>query len=129
GQTVPVPKFEVASIRPCTENLAPGMRSGGGGPLSTSPGHLSVNCQTVKGLIQAAYVIFATGSRRSLDTLQSTTIEGGPDWITTERYTIEAKAEGEPTSVVMHGPMLQALLEDRFKLRIRHETRDVPVYA
>jgi uncharacterized protein (TIGR03435 family) len=29
----------------------------------------------------------------------------------------------------MHGPMLQALLEDRFKLRVHRETRDVPVYA
>jgi len=29
----------------------------------------------------------------------------------------------------MMGPMLQALLEDRFKLRIRRENREVPVYA
>ena len=29
----------------------------------------------------------------------------------------------------MQGPMLQALLEDRFKLKIRRETREVPVYV
>lgn len=30
---------------------------------------------------------------------------------------------------MMQGPMLQALLEDRFKLKIHHETREGPVYA
>jgi uncharacterized protein (TIGR03435 family) len=30
---------------------------------------------------------------------------------------------------MMQGPMLQALLEDRFKLKIRYEAREVPVYA
>ena len=29
----------------------------------------------------------------------------------------------------MQGPMLQALLEDRFKLKTHQETREVPVYA
>ena len=29
----------------------------------------------------------------------------------------------------MQGPMLQALLEDRFQLKIHRETREVPVYA
>jgi uncharacterized protein (TIGR03435 family) len=30
---------------------------------------------------------------------------------------------------MMMGPMLQSLLEDRFQLKIRRETREVPVYA
>jgi uncharacterized protein (TIGR03435 family) len=29
----------------------------------------------------------------------------------------------------MQGPMLQTLLEDRFKLKVHRETREVPVYA
>jgi uncharacterized protein (TIGR03435 family) len=29
---------------------------------------------------------------------------------------------------MLEGPMLQALLEDRFKLNIRRETREIPVY-
>ena len=29
----------------------------------------------------------------------------------------------------MRGPMLQTLLEDRFKLKIHHEAREVPAYA
>jgi uncharacterized protein (TIGR03435 family) len=35
-------------------------------------------------------------------------------------------ASGEAT---MEGPMLQALLEDRFRLKVHRETRQVPVYA
>jgi uncharacterized protein (TIGR03435 family) len=30
---------------------------------------------------------------------------------------------------MMRGPMLQALLEDRFQLKVRRETREVPAYA
>jgi uncharacterized protein (TIGR03435 family) len=29
----------------------------------------------------------------------------------------------------MNGPMLQALLEDRFKLKVHRETREIPVYV
>jgi uncharacterized protein (TIGR03435 family) len=29
---------------------------------------------------------------------------------------------------MMRGPMLRALLEDRFALKIRRETREMPVY-
>jgi uncharacterized protein (TIGR03435 family) len=39
------------------------------------------------------------------------------------------KAEGNPRLEIMNGPMLQTLLEDRFRLTIHRETRDVPVYA
>ena len=37
--------------------------------------------------------------------------------------------KGSPGQEMMRGPMLQALLEDRFKLKIHQETREVPVYA
>ena len=52
------PKFEAASIKPCRTGMPDGARSGGG---NSSPGRLNVECQTVKGLIQAAYVIFVNG--------------------------------------------------------------------
>ena len=55
-------------------------------------------------------------------------ISGGPSWINSERYTILAKAEGTPSQPMMRGPMLRALLEDRFRLKIRPETREVRVY-
>jgi uncharacterized protein (TIGR03435 family) len=56
-------------------------------------------------------------------------VEGGPAWIHSARYQIEAKADGPQSQGMMQGPMLQALLEDRFKLKIRREARDVPAYA
>jgi uncharacterized protein (TIGR03435 family) len=55
-------------------------------------------------------------------------ISGGPSWMDTELYTIRAKAEGTPTDQEMRGPMLQALLEERFKLRMRRELKQERVY-
>jgi len=52
-------------------------------------------------------------------------IVGGPSWADSERYDIEAKA---PEGATQFQPMLQSLLEDRFKLRIHKETKDLPVY-
>jgi uncharacterized protein (TIGR03435 family) len=56
-------------------------------------------------------------------------IEGAPGWIESERYRINAKAEGPASLGMMREPMLQALLEDRFKVKVHHETRELPVYA
>jgi uncharacterized protein (TIGR03435 family) len=55
-------------------------------------------------------------------------ISGGPDWVASDRYDIHAKAEGDPSGKQMTGPMLQALLEDRFKLKLHRESRQLPVY-
>src|SRR5262249_13638552 len=55
-------------------------------------------------------------------------IEGVPSWADSERYTIEAKSEGNPGAGVMRGPMLQALLAERFALRIHRETREGRAY-
>jgi uncharacterized protein (TIGR03435 family) len=55
-------------------------------------------------------------------------IKGSPTWINSERYTIDAKADGPQSRETMLGPMMQKLLEDRFKLKIHCETKEVPVY-
>src|SRR5262247_1011294 len=52
-------------------------------------------------------------------------VVGGPSWVDTDRYDIEAKSEGPQAPLQ---PMLQAMLEDRFKLKVHRETRDLPVY-
>jgi uncharacterized protein (TIGR03435 family) len=44
-------------------------------------------------------------------------------------YRVDATTNGNPSMEMMKGPMLQALLEDRFKLKIHRETRQGPVYA
>ena len=90
-----------------------------------------MNCETVKDLIRDAYDLLANGhlprgtiSRNS----RTVPIEGGPGWINSERYYIDAKAEGPQTQEMMRGPMMRTLLEDRFKLKIRRGTRQGQVY-
>ncbi len=130
AQPAPSPKFEVASIRPCEDGNSAGRSAGGPGsssPASSSPGRLTVPCRTVKRLIERAYLEFADGRVHVWP--EQISIEGGPPWIDSRSYRIEAKAEGPQSRGTMNGPMLQALLEDRFKLRLHRETREVPVYA
>ncbi len=126
AQSGPRPQFEVASIRRCDDNVAPGGR--GGGLPSFSPGRMTINCITVQGLIDAAYVMYADGRNPNLLRLTRPPIEGGPGWIDSERYTINAKAEDNATAYVMEGPLMQTLLENRFQLKIHRETREIPVY-
>ncbi len=121
-----VPRFDVASVRPC--QAEPG-RLMGGGP--TSPGRLIINCTPLVderslGLIQRAYVRFAQGRAGLINIIP---IVGGPAWMRSEHFQIQANAEGQPSAALMQGPMLQALLEDRFKLRLHRETRQMPVYG
>lgn len=52
---------------------------------------------------------------------------GWPSWAS-DRFEVEAKAEGNPTEEQMWA-MVRSLLEDRFKLRTHVETRELPVYA
>jgi bla regulator protein blaR1 len=121
-----VPKFDVVSVKPCKE-----IPAGRGGRGDGSPGRLHVNCETVKNLIRDAYDLLANGHLwRGLISNNSRTvpIEGGPGWINSERYYIDAKAEGPQTDEMMRGPMMRTLLEDRFQLKIRREMRQGPVY-
>ena len=143
-KTAATPKFEVASVKPCSEgDLIRGGRKGGrggGGTLDWSPGRLSVNCRPVDFLIRRAYIWYPTGKPFAIDPytgldirpsgrILNQEIQGSPGWVSSARYTIDAKAEGPASREMMLGPMMQALLEDRFQLKIRHETKDVPVYV
>jgi len=128
-----IPKFEVASIRLCGSG-DPGGKNGGGarggagpGGPANSPDRLSMNCQSLRNLIRTAYALYPDGHRVMPG--RTPPLEGGPGWIDSERYQITAKAEGTPGQDMMRGPMLQALLEDRFKVKVRRESREVPAYA
>ena len=66
-------------------------------------------------------------------------ILGGPKWLDSERFDIEAKVDGstvdqmrtlsrEQRKLQMQA-MFQQLLADRFKLAVHWETRELPVYA
>jgi uncharacterized protein (TIGR03435 family) len=122
------PKFEVASVKRCTDGGGFAGRSGGS--QRSSPGRLALTCVNLADLIHVAYDQNADNRpiNSSLsDILQP--IKGGPAWIYSERYDVEAKAEGAPSKRTMMGPMLQALLEDRFQLKVHQETEEIPVYA
>jgi uncharacterized protein (TIGR03435 family) len=117
------PKFGVASIKQCEPGGNVGGRGGrGGGGMGVTPGRLNVTCLPVMSLIQMAYVGRANAVFKPVDSIP---IAGGPAWLTSDRYTIEAKAEGSADVQTMEGPMLRALLEDRFSLKIHHETKEV----
>jgi len=58
-------------------------------------------------------------------------ISSGPSWIATQRWDIEAKAEGVQGQVPMAQlrPMLQGLIAERFRLSLHRETKKMPVFA
>jgi uncharacterized protein (TIGR03435 family) len=109
AQQPPRPAFDVASIKP---NVS-GVRGPTFAPMSG--GRLTVENNPVTNLIGNAY-----GVRRNQ-------IVGGPGWMDSDRFDIEARAEGSPSKDQLM-LMLQTLLEDRFKLRVHLETRELPVF-
>jgi uncharacterized protein (TIGR03435 family) len=114
------PAFEVASVK-LNQNC-----SGDRQDEQFSPGRVSVTCITLPNLIHAAYGTFANGPNPNPNRLP---LFGAPDWARSSRYNITAKARGDAPMDQMFGPMLQVLLEDRFKLRVHRETRELPVYT
>lgn len=79
----------------------------------------------MRSLIQEAYVAFANGAGRSFGNPE---IKGAPGWVETDTYDIAAKADGNASFAQMAGPMLQTLLEERFKLKIHSDTQVGAVY-
>jgi uncharacterized protein (TIGR03435 family) len=79
------------------------------------PGRLTADA-TLQILIQYAYGV------------QPFRVVGGPEWMQSERYQIDAKVDGNANRDRMF-LMLQSLLEERFQLKTHRETRDLPVYA
>jgi uncharacterized protein (TIGR03435 family) len=85
-------------------------------PMAVMPGgRFRLKAVPTRTLIQLAYGV------------REFQIIGEPSWVNDERYDVDAKAEGIPSSDQMRS-MLQALLADRFKLAVRRETRTGRVY-
>jgi len=135
-------KFEVASVRPIQGNGGAGAskgpdagaeRGGGGPPLQVDHGRFSYTANLFDAVVRA-YSIQACGAQSNCALLS-----GGPDWVKKNRFEIRAKApEGTPDYTVGQfssgrAPelqlMLQALLADRFNLRIHSEKKRLSVYA
>ncbi len=118
-QTSPAPKpsFDVVSIRPSAPNL--GIR--GGGPRGN---RYSMSGATLRMLLQNAYQRPSTGGLVS-----QIQIIGGPSWIDSDRYDIQATVDcsGGVLSREQAQLMVQSMLEDRFQLRAHMETRELPI--
>ena len=112
---VQVPEFEVASIKP----NASGVRME---RVMFTPDGFSTTNIPLDFLVSHAY-----GISRDL-------ISGGPNWIVSSRYDVEAKvagadvAEWQRLDPSQRNSMLQPLLADRFKLKVHKETKLRPIY-
>jgi bla regulator protein BlaR1 len=114
----PALAFEVASVKP----------SGSGDRrlvgFDFQPGRFTAKNVTLKALIAIAYDLPFTTDR----------VSGGPVWVRTEGFDIEANAAiPAATSVkareAMMKLMLQGLLAERFKLTLHQEKKEMPVYS
>jgi uncharacterized protein (TIGR03435 family) len=56
-------------------------------------------------------------------------VTGGPDWMDSERWDIQAKADRPGNTREQMIEMLGHLLEDEFKLKLRRDAKEGPVYA
>jgi uncharacterized protein (TIGR03435 family) len=112
--------FDVASIKPNKSGTEMVMMRG------TQNG-LSATNVSVLALISRAYGI------------QEFRISGAPSWVSSDRYDIEAKVDDATAAELQKldtaqrnmatQQMIQALLADRCKLTVHHETKDLPEFA
>jgi uncharacterized protein (TIGR03435 family) len=112
------PEFAVASIK-----VSPRCMAGIGLNRST-PGTPFLPCVSLRGLVLIAYGRLEGGPFPA----RFPEILGGPDWTLLEHFEVMAKADSQAHIAQMAGPMLQALLAERFKLKVHREPREKPVY-
>jgi uncharacterized protein (TIGR03435 family) len=110
-QATDKPSFEVASVKPSDPNPTNPMWVG----MSADRALVTYTNITLRDCIRAAYRV------RDFQII-------GPEWITNTRFEITAKlaAGASPDQIP---EMLQVLLAERFKLTLRRDTKEQPVYA
>jgi len=116
------PAFEVASVKLDTKCDTGGLSSG-----RSTPGRIDSQCADLRDLILTAYGIYGDGGNPAPGSFRMQVV-GGPAWMDATRYDIAAKPAGNPPRSQMYGPMLQSLLEDRFRLKVHREPKEGPVY-
>lgn len=109
AQPPDLPAFDAASIKPSKEG--PGHTG-----WHSDPGIVTWQNQTLRGLAAIAW------------TLQDNQVEGGPKWMDSDRYLIQARTAGPSDDPEMR-LMLRALLKERFQLAFHMETKVVPGFA
>ena len=112
-------RFEVATIKPASPDAR-------GNSINNRPGIFEVRNGSVRSLVQYGYSIHPAQ------------VIGGPDWINSDRFDITAKleqqeSETDPNRVSTRDKRgrsaVRALLVERFQLRLRQESRELPVYS
>jgi uncharacterized protein (TIGR03435 family) len=113
AQSAPA-SFEVASVRPCELNKS----DSGPRPGVSIAGNRVTAAQTFEKLVEFAYDV------------KQYQVTGAPDALARGAYCIAAKTDGDrPSTLDDVRPMLQNLLSERFQLKLRHETKELPVYT
>jgi uncharacterized protein (TIGR03435 family) len=113
AQTAPPrPQYEVASVKPNASNP----------PFVFLNGPPNIAAFTATNATLQSLIVYAWQ-------VKSFQIEGGPSWIDAEHFDISAKPPEGAFTREQYRLMLQALLEDRFKMAVHHTTKEVPVYA
>jgi uncharacterized protein (TIGR03435 family) len=102
--------FDVASVKPTPPGNQPSIL------LYMPGGGLRRTAASLKELIRTAHGV------------QDFQMTGGPPWADSDRYDVEAKSEKNVGRDQTH-VMLQTLLADRFKLKLRRETRETTGYV
>jgi uncharacterized protein (TIGR03435 family) len=137
----PLPSFEVASVKRC--------RSRENTSFHILPDRIMVRNYLIEYLIEIAYG--RDFGEFGFSNLRHNQVVGGPSWIRGEEfgydgYDIDAKVDDSVAekfgrdcgAAFFHGRcgyrnqmllMIQSLLADRFKLKVRRETKKGPVYA
>ena len=125
GQSGTHPAFEVATI----ERNASGQDAATGrrGVAYKPGGRIIATNAPLRLLIQFAYAAHDSRYQGHSDPLGASQVIGGPAWIDSDGYDIEAKPESN-TDQKHAWLMLQTLLADRFRLTLHRETRELPVY-
>jgi len=108
GQTI-APKYDVSAIKPNADsNFHFAFRI-------ERDGALYATGITLRRLMMTAYNV------------QGFRLIGGPGWVSSRRWDLQAKPSRAASDNQIR-PMLRTLLEDRFRLRVHSETRNMPIY-
>ena len=111
-------KFEVASIKPSSPTER-------GSSINRNPGSLITRNFKVQQLIQVAYRV------------QEYQVTGGPGWVKSDGYDIVGKFDqpedapklSNAVSMAQTNSRLRNLLVERFLLKMREETKELPIYS
>ena len=131
--TTSMPSFEVVSIKPNHSEEVPVTLG-----LLAYPDRFTATNVTVQMIIEWA---FTSGYRGNLavHSLRHDQVFGGPRWLNSDKYDIDAKVEGSLVEELKKTPsdqwtdearlMVQSMLAERLKLQVSRATKELPVYS